>query len=421
MKILLLNQVFYPDPVATAQHTRDLALFLRGKGHEVTVIAGQRNYERRETKYPLLETYQGVRIHRIRSTGFGKRRIRFRMIDALTFQFGVLFKLLTLPRQDIVISFTSPPLIGLLGVLFTSLRGGKSVQWLMDVNPDAAIAVGYLKPRAWFTRILNALFELTLHRSEKLVVLDRWMRDRILEHGARDAQMAIVPPWPVQRLEAPPPGAGENFRKEHGLDGKFVVLYSGNHSVVHPLDTLLEAAIRLKDDPSIAFLFIGGGLRTQDVESAVKAHGLKNIVQLPPQPRSVLPESLGAGHLHVVVMGEKVTGLVHPSKLYGVLATGRPYVYIGPRRSHGADVLQECPYGYHVEHGQIDALCDVIRVARELSQEDREQIARENFGYVTRRYSVERSLGVFYTEVIEALEAAPQAISDEQRSAAVPR
>lgn len=215
MKILLLNQVFYPDPVATAQHTRDLALYLQHRGHEVTVVAGRRNYERREIQYAAEERLEGVRIFRVGSTGLGKRSVLTRIVDSITFFLALVWRLVRLRRFDLVISFTSPPLIGVFGVLFCLLRGGKHVQWLMDVNPDAAIAVGYLKKGSLVERGLTAAFRFTLARSAKLVVLDRWMEKRISTHGARAEQFAIVPPWPVQKLETPPPDAGQLFRREH--------------------------------------------------------------------------------------------------------------------------------------------------------------------------------------------------------------
>ena len=327
MKILLLNQVFYPDPVATAQYATDLALFLKERGHEVTVLSGQRNYETRSVLYPLHENYKGIQIHRVPSTGFGKRSFLRRVADSFSFDLLLMWKLFRLPRHDLVISFTSPPLIGVFGSFYCRVRGGRSVQWLMDINPDIAIEMGYLKSTAPITRVLTGLFELSLKWSSNIVVLDRWMKDRVIVHGAEKSRIAIVPPWPVQDLKRPDrenSNRGRAFREKYGLQNKFVILYSGNHSIVHPLDTLLGAAVRLKEDAGVVFVFIGAGVRVKDVKEAVEKNGLTNVLQLPHQPREMLPESLASANLHVVVLGNQVTGLVHTSKVYGVLAIRPP-------------------------------------------------------------------------------------------------
>jgi glycosyltransferase involved in cell wall biosynthesis len=271
----------------------------------------------------------------------------------------------------------------------------------MDVNPDAAIAVGYLKKGGLPARFLNWIFGQTLRHSDDIVVLDRWMKERIVGHGADPDRVSIVPPWPVDEFaQIDARTAGTKFRQELRIDGKFVVLYSGNHSVVHPLDTLMEAAVQLKDDPSVQFLFIGGGLRVAEVTECVKRHELKHVLQIAHQPRERLAESLFSADLHVVVMGEAVSGLVHTSKIYGILSTGIPYVFIGPRRSHVVDLLQECPYGFHVEHGNASGLVQAIRKAQALKPAERAVYSRENRQFVTSRYSARKSMSLFAEEVL---------------------
>lgn len=402
MKILLLNQTFHPDQAATSQQTLDLALFLTDRGHQVSAIASRRAYENPTIKLPSHENYRGIEIHRVNCTGFGKRNFFLRVVDGVSFELLLVWKLLFFSRQDVVVSFTSPPLIGFIGTLFCLLRGGRSVQWLMDVNPDAAISVGYLKRGGLAARFLNAIFDFSIKFSDQLVVLDRWMKERIVSHGADPERIVVVPPWPVSELTPElSANAGQAFRAKHGLQDKYVVLYSGNHSIVHPLDTLLQGAQLLRNDPRVVFLFIGGGLRVRDVTSFVEKHQLKNVLQLPHQPRELLQETLASANLHVVVMGEAVSGLVHPSKIYGVLGTGKPYVFIGPRRSHVVDLLQECPYGFHVEHGQARELVSVIERSRGLSAQELSHYARQNIQFVTTHYAGTISMDLFARDVLE--------------------
>jgi colanic acid biosynthesis glycosyl transferase WcaI len=403
MKVLLLNQTFYPDSVATAQQLTDLALFLREKGYEVTALADRRGYDRRDIRFKAREEYQGIQIHRVPTTGFGRVTMLRRIIDAVVFDFMVVLKLLFMPRHDLVISYTSPPLIGLFGTLFCMLKGGRSVQWLMDVNPDAAIEVGYLEKGSLKARFFTYLLDFTLHHSQHIVVLDRWMKKRAIGHGVLASKISIVPPWPPHAPEKSPdmPFDENPFRKEHGLQGKFVILYSGNHSIVHPLDTLLQGAKRFHNDPDVVFLFIGSGLRVEDVAAFKKKHELNNIVQLPHQPRKVLPYSLASANAHVVVLGNAVNGLVHTSKVYGILATGKPYLVISPKECHLVDLLAECPGGLHVEHGDVDGLVKAIQTLRGYNAKQLSDINHLNQNFIRTRAGSHASMEVFLREVVE--------------------
>lgn len=402
MKVLLINQVFYPDSVATAQHLTDLALYFKKNGVDVTVVTGNRNYERREIVYSSYEEYQGIKIHRVGSTGFGKRSFFHRLVDAVTFDLALLVKLLFIPKQDVIISFTSPPLVGMFGAFFKMIKGGHLVQWMMDVNPEAAIAVGYLKAQSLPSRFLLGLFRWSLLKADQTVVLDRYMKEKIVAHGFPEENVVVVPPWPVQQLKKPDITAADDnpFRKANGLQGKFIILFSGNHSIVHPLDTVLEAALLLEKRKDIAFVFIGGGLRAEQVTTFKEKHKLANIYQLPFQPREMLKYSLGMANLHVVVLGEKVNGLVHTSKVYGILATGAPYVAVAPRRSHLGDLLEECPYGFLVEHGKPEQFLDVIEKAQQLTPDQLVEYGEKNFNHAAKKYSAEECLGKVYEKLI---------------------
>jgi colanic acid biosynthesis glycosyl transferase WcaI len=404
LNILLLNQTFYPDNPATAQHTLDLALFLAEKGHKVSVICGDRAYENRQRRFSKYETYRGIEIHRVSSTGFGKRSFLHRLVDALTFDLSLLWKLTFFKRQDIVCSFTSPPLIGIFGMFHCWLHGGSFVQWLMDINPEAAIAVGYIKRDSGVAKFLLSVFRLTLRRSKYIVVLDRWMKETVKAHGIPAERVKIIPPWPVQDIELTPTRAvleDNPLRREYDLEGKFVVMYSGNHSIVHPVATLLEAARKLQSDQDVRFVFIGGGLRVQEVSDFVKTHQLKNVIQLPHQPRERLKSSLGLANLHVVIMGEAVTGLVHASKIYGVLATGTPAVAVAPRQSHLVDLRGECNYGFHVEHGDVAGLVSAIKQAQGLGSAELDAHHFRNIEYVKTRYSLKASMAIVVREILE--------------------
>jgi glycosyltransferase involved in cell wall biosynthesis len=184
--------------------------------------------------------------------------------------------------------------------------------------------------------------------------------------------MAIIPPWSHETLEEPIPHEQNPFRDKHQLQGKFVIMYSGNHSPSNPLDTLLEAARRLRDDDSIRFMFIGGGVGKKDVERFVAEHQLKNVISLPYQPLADLRYSLSAADVHVVSLGDDMVGIIHPCKVYGAMAVGRPILFFGPQPSHVSDLLEQHQIGWHVSHGDVEA---GVRTIAEIRQTSTQRLA----------------------------------------------
>jgi len=359
MKILLLNQAFYPDVASTAQHLTDLALELVSHGHEVSVMCSRRMYDKPEVQHPRHECWRGIKIRRIYSFGFGKSARWRRYADFGSYLVNCLRHLIALPRFDLVIAMTSPPLISFLGALFVRVKGGRFAFWAMDLNPDEALAAGWMQPGSWATRRLQWMLQYSLHQADLIVALDRFMAKRIEEKEILPEKIAILPPWSHDNQVHYDPAGRERFRAEHGLTGKFVVMYSGNHSPCHPLNTLLEAAHRLKDQSDIAFCFVGGGAEFKTVAAYKVTHGLKNVVMVPYQPLDKLSASLSSADLHAVVMGNPFVGLVHTCKVYNIRTLGIPYLYIGPPRSH----VTEMHPTFSASHGDIETVVCHIRAA----------------------------------------------------------
>lgn len=334
MKILLLNQAFYPDVVATGQYLSDLALGLVAAGHEVTVIASRRAYDEAGKQFAPREVWRGIRIFRIGMLGLGKGARWRRYADFGSFTANCLIRMMLLPRFDLVVALTSPPMISALGALLIRLKGGKFVFWVMDLNPDEAIAAGWFEADSRMGRLLNAILHFSLRNSDRLIALDRFMAQRLMDKGVAERKIAVIPPWSQDQSIARDEEGGKAFRREHGLDGKFVVMYSGNHSPCHPLETVLDAAERLRDRSEIAFCFVGGGSEFRKVRAFAESRGLSNIHTIPYQPLNRLAASLSAADLHLVVMGDPFVGIVHPSKVYNIRRLGIPFLYIGPDPSH---------------------------------------------------------------------------------------
>ena len=387
MKILLLNQTFYPDVVSTAQHLTDLALALQARGHEVTVIASRRAYDDPIRRFPKHETWRGIRIIRIASTGLGKGAKWKRAADFGSFIVACCWRLLWLRRPDAVVALTSPPLISFIGAVFARWWRARFFYWVMDMNPDEAIAAGWLREDSLAARVLNRMSRFSLRRADKVFALDRFMRARIEAKGIAREKIAVIAPWSHDDAVRFDAAGRDEFRRAHGLADKFVVMYSGNHSLCHPLDTLLRAAQQLAGETQFAFLFVGGGSEHAKVKRFAAEQRLGNIVCLPYQPMERLAGSLSAADLHVVVMGDPFVGTIHPCKVYNIIAVAAPILYIGPEPSHVAEVLAElerCGGGvsYAARHGDADAVVKHIRSAarvRERLSAAQVEMARSKF------------------------------------------
>jgi colanic acid biosynthesis glycosyl transferase WcaI len=347
--------------VSTAQHLTDLATALASRGHNVTVIAGDRGYDDPATRFPRREEWNGITIIRIPSLSFGKNSKWRRALNFGSFLLVCTLRLLTLKRFDVTIGLTSPPLISFLAALFVKLKGGSFCFWVMDLNPDEAIAAGWLKEDSPTSRLLQWMLKFSFRHATRTIVLDRFMKERVVTRGIDPSRIEIVPPWSHDDHVGYSAAGREAFRRKHEIEDKFVVMYSGNHSPCHPLDTLLHAARSLQSHEQIVFCFVGGGSEQLKVREFAAQHSLHNVRCLPYQPLSDLSSSLSAADLHVVVMGEPFVGIVHPCKVYNIMSVGTPVLYIGPQPSHVTDIAAKQQHKFSItSHGDVEGVTTAI-------------------------------------------------------------
>ncbi len=387
MKILLINQTFFPDVTATGQYLTDFALHLAESGHDVTVLTAARSYLKPNQLYKGIETYQGVNIIRLWSFPFGRKSKVLRILDACLLNLSFAWRLLWMPRYDQIVAMTTPPLVGWAASLFAKRRRQQFIYWIMDLNPDQAVQAGWIRRGGFRALITEKMLCATLRRSDKIVVLDRFMMERVVSKGAPRQKVELVPPWAPEEIRNHIPHEKNDFRTKHSLSGKFVVMYSGNLSICHPLETILQSALSLKEDNSIQFLFVGGGARLSEVIDFKNKNHLLNLIHVAYQEHNQLTHSLSAADLHLVAMGNSYTGIVHPSKIYGILAVGRPFAFIGPSESPIGELICETGIGRQIEHGDVDGLVRAIREIQALSAGEREQIARQSIDLKNDRFS----------------------------------
>ncbi len=379
MRVLLINQVFHPDVAATAQHAYDLARHLTARGHEVEVIASRSLYGQSGAVLPEREVVEGIEINRVGRSYFGKAGLLARAADFALFYFACFMRALTVRRPDVVICFTTPPFIALVGWWLRATRGSRFVFWLMDMYPDLMYPVGALREGSLPARLLDRLNRAILGAADRVVVLGRCMHRRVLEKGIDPARVVHIGVWsdtseirPLERDQNP-------YRAEWKLGDAFVVMYSGNFGIGHDVSTMLGAAEALRDDVRIRFAFVGGGKKKPEVESFVASRGLTNAVLAGYQPRERLDASLSTADVHLVSLLEGLEGCIVPCKLFGAMAAGRPTIFIGSPESEIALVLREHDCGIVVRQG------DVVGLTREIQSLVSDPIRARSLGDRARR------------------------------------
>ncbi len=377
-RFLLVSQVFPPDPAAVGQHLGDVASELERRGHQVTVLTADRGFDDTSQRYPKLEQRGGLTIHRLPASSFGKGGLLPRIAGGASLLAQALVRLALAQQFDHALLTTSPPFAGALGLALKRLRGVPFTYWLMDINPDQLVNSGKIAPDAAAVRAFDALNRQILREAATLIALDlpmaerfvrklrpHWTPNKIASDGLNErepgcARVVIIPPWSPERFEAPLPHRDNPFRQQHWANDECLVMYSGNHSLVHPLDTLLEAARGLPADSRLRLAFIGGGKGKEYLEARLRAAPLPTVTCLPYQERTLLQQSLNAADVHVVSVGNATVGVVHPSKIYGAMALGRLILVLGPRDCPAAQLVRERGLGWQVEHGDVAGMKRVL-------------------------------------------------------------
>ena len=358
MRILLLNQYYPPDTSATAAMASRVAESLSAR-HDVVVVAGRPSYAPKE-RHPFYllrkETRAGIAVERVGATAFHRGRMGARLANFLSYLALTMARVLTIrPGPDVIIAMTDPPLICLVGALASLIRRCRFVYNIRDLHPEMAVVSGVLKP-GLFVSLWDRLHSWALKRADLAIVLGEDMRDRVLAKGVSPDRVVIV------RDGAEPHetcSAGDHpVTREIRGDSAFVVLHAGNLGFAGSWDTILEAARRLESG-NTDFVFVGDGAQRPAVQE--RANGLGNVRFLPFYSQQLLPQVLGAADLHLVTIRRGLEGLVVPSKLYPILAAGRPVLAVAPPESDVARIVQSYGCGLVADPDDPAEVAEAIR------------------------------------------------------------
>ncbi len=372
-KIVFVNRYFFPDESATSRMLSDLAFRLARQGLKIAIVTSRQLYNDSRAALPARELIDGVDIHRVATATRGRSRLMGRALDYASFHAAAGRKLFgLLARGDVVVAKTDPPLISIVASRAAAWKGASLVNWLQDLFPEVASVLTPGLVPGWLSRTLLAARDSTLRQAAANIVLGDSMRERLLVRGIDPARIRVIPNWADARNTAVMPSRDSRTRQALGLADRFVVGYSGNLGRAHEFETLVGAACRLRSQPRFAFLITGGGAKVAALRQAVEAQGLRSFIFQDYQPPELLADSLAASDVHLVSLIPALEGLIVPSKIYGILAAGRPAVFIGDTHGDLARMIDEHECGINVGVGDAERLAVQLLAL----EQDRSQLER---------------------------------------------
>jgi len=357
--ILIVNRVYPPMRGATGRMMHDLARNLIANGYKVTILATAPDGAGVKSKGP-------VSIVRVagdaRPTAFGYARGLWRLYRAM----------MRLPRHDVVITMTDPPLLYVAGDRVARKKGCRHIHWSQDLYPDLFPVLGFDIPAWILSRMKTRGFD-ALSRADRIVAISKCMARRLVHAGHDAGRIKVIENWPDLELDASRKKDGEERELEHApllkrrrlrsdpRGQKFRVLYAGSIGRAHPVDAVIEAArILQKTHRDVELAFAGKGEGFDRLADARAAYDLDNIRLLPPQPRARLKALMDSGDVHLITMLDDAAGMLLPCKFYSGLATHRPIIFAGPAECDIAHILTRFGCGKVVKPSDGKGLATAI-------------------------------------------------------------
>jgi putative colanic acid biosynthesis glycosyltransferase WcaI len=378
-RLLVFNQYYWPGIEATAQLLTELCEALAEEA-EITVVTG---VVHGHEDAPRRLVHNGVEVVRVLSTSFERSKIPSRAANYATYLSSALvYGLRSGRRPDVVVCMTDPPVVADIALVVARRYRVPLVVISQDVFPEIAVQLKRLE-NPLLMGLLRALVSIYLRRADRIVAIGETMRRRLEAKGARPERMHVIPNWvDTKRLE--PLGKNTPWAAERGFRDKFVVMHSGNVGHAQDLDSLVRAATFLRDLDDLVIAIIGTGARHAELVALAERLQIEQIVFLYYQNRNLLPQSLSAADVHVVGLAPGLAGYVVPSRLYGILAVGRPVIAAADRESETAQVVESIGCGIVVPPGRPELLARAIRDAHdgvydlaEMGARGREWVERE--------------------------------------------
>jgi glycosyltransferase involved in cell wall biosynthesis len=350
MRFLLINQFFAPDPAPTGQLLADVARALCEAGHSVRVVCGAASYIVCDASGD--HGLESVEVLRVGKTSF-RRGVVSRLSSYVFFFVTAVRYAVFNQRADVVLTLTTPPLLSLTGTLAKLLRGSRHVIWEMDVYPDIAVALGVIPAGGILDEAIGCLADLSRKQADKIIVLGPCMLDRLANRGIPLAKLAVAQNWVDGHRISPRPLPDPV---------PTVLLYSGNLGRAHDIATLGKAMGTLASSDRFQFIFTGAGEGYSELRASCEERHAANVQFLPYQDGQHLADHLGTCHIGLVTQRASTCGAVVPSKTYGLMAAGRPFIFIGPTDATPALLIRTYQCGWHVMPDDSEGLVNLLQL-----------------------------------------------------------
>ena len=375
-KLLIYAHYYIPDTASTGQILRELAEGMLDR-FEITVICVVPSYlgtieDKYKTQKYYEENINGVRLLRIRVPEFSKTNKKSRIRNILSYFFGAMAATFKVGKMDYVFSISQPPILGgLLGVWGKWVKHARYIYNIQDFNPEQVLAVGYTKSK-FVTDSMMWFDKFSCKRSDLIITVGRDLVETVEGRfkGKKVPKTVMINNW-IDENEIYPLEAGNErvaaFKKKYGLDGRFVIMYSGNIGLYYDLENLIKvieefgAGTKTADGREVVFAFVGAGSVLKTLEDYVAEHHMKNVVFIPYQDKADLIYSLNAGDLHWCVNAKGIKGVSCPSKAYGIMAAGKAIIGVLESGTEVRGLIEECNCGKCCEPGDYVEVADIIR------------------------------------------------------------
>jgi colanic acid biosynthesis glycosyl transferase WcaI len=358
-RLLVLNQYYWPGVEATAQLLTELCEAL-AEDLDVKVVTGQLHGQEEQ---PHRSVRNGVEIVRVPSTSFERSKLFARASNYATYLTSALFGGLRGRRPDVVLCMTDPPIVADIALLVARRFRVPLVVISQDVFPEIAVQLKRLENPVVMS-LLRGLVGLYLRRADRIVAIGDTMRERLEEKGAPADRMLVIPNW-IDTTRLGPLDKSNHWSRSWGVDKKFVVMHSGNVGHAQDLDSLIRAGTFLRDLDDLRIMVIGMGARHAELVALAELHEVDQVQFLYYQSREVLPQSLSSADVHVVGLAAGLAGYVVPSRLYGILAVGKPVIVAADPESETAQLVTKLGCGIVVPPGRPELLARAIRDAHD--------------------------------------------------------
>ncbi len=370
-KLLVYDNNFYPEVSSLAQLYTDLCVALTEQ-FEVSVICAVPSYtgsieKSYLTKWLYKEKYKGVKIYRVKVSPFDKRSKVSRTISIVGYFFRAVWATFLIGNVDVILAVSQPPVLGgLLGVIGKIIKHCKLLYNIQDFNPEQIMAVGYSKNK-FLLKLLLRIDKISCQKADKIIVVGKDMVETIYSRFRKaksKISVAFINNWVNEEKLYPLDRQNikvEEFRKKYHLENKFIFMYSGNIGLIYDLENIIKVIKEFKDYKDMAFVFVGEGNTKKKIEDYAEKEDMVNVYFVPYQDNDKIIYSLNAADVHFVINAKGMKGVACPSKLYGVMAVGKPVLGVLEKGTQAREIILNAQCGYVTEPQNYTAIKDLIK------------------------------------------------------------